>query len=477
MRNPRRRGLLGLSLALVLVLAACGGDTTDTTAAGGTDTTAAGGTDTTAAGTDTTAAGTDTTAAGTDTTASAASGSAADACAADEFGCVEYAEGEPITIGSLLVISGANASLGTDSQYGVELAADYIDGSFDGEAGQFMGRDVAFNHQDDGCSAEGGQAGAQALASDEKVVAVIGTSCSSAALGVADTILSDRGISIISPSNTGPALTDPAEHQPFYLRTAHNDLIQGAAVANFAAEQGITTAATIHDGSPYADGLQQAFADVFSSTGGTITKQEAIQVGDTDFNSVLTDIAADSPEMLYFPIFVAEGGLITQQARALPEMADTVLAGSDGMFTPDWITAAGAENADGVYISGPDLTALADPEFYYQQFLPAYEERFGTEPQSVFHAHAFDATNLVFAAIEEVAIEEDGTLYVPRTALKDALYDVEDYQGVTGTLTCDDNGDCQSTATMAIVIVEDGEFSTEPVFSQTINLADVQGGG
>ena len=433
-------------------------------------------TDTTAAGTDTTAAGTDTTAAGTDTTASA-TGSAADACAADEFGCVEYAEGEPITIGSLLVISGSNASLGTDSQYGVELAADYIDGSFDGEAGQFMGRDIAFNHQDDGCSAEGGQAGAQALASDEKVVAVIGTSCSSAALGVADTILSERGISIISPSNTGPALTDPAQHQEFYLRTAHNDLIQGAAVANFAAEQGITSAATIHDGSPYADGLQQAFADVFSSTGGTITKQEAIQVGDTDFNSVLTDIAADAPQMLYFPIFVAEGGLITQQARAIPEMADTVLAGSDGMFTPDWIKLQERRTPTASTSPGPDLTALADPEFYDQQFLPAYEERFGSEPQSVFHAHAFDATNLVFQAIEEVAIEEDGTLYIPRTALKDALYAVEGYQGVTGTLTCDDNGDCQSTATMAIVVVENGEFSTEPVFSQTINLADVQGGG
>jgi branched-chain amino acid transport system substrate-binding protein len=456
-----------------LIVAACGGDTTDTTAAGA-DTTAAV-TETTAAGTATTAAGTETTAAGTETTASA-TGSAADVCAADEFGCVEYAEGEPITVGSLLVISGANASLGTDSQYGVELAADYIDGSFDGEAGQLLGRDIAFNHQDDGCTAEGGQAGAQALASDEKVVAVIGTSCSSAALGVADTILSDNGILIISPSNTGPALTDPAQHQEFYLRTAHNDLIQGAAVANFAIDLGVSSAATIHDGSPYADGLQQAFADVFS-TGGTITKQEAIQVGDTDFNPVLTDIAADSPEMIYFPIFVAEGGLITQQARAIPELADTVLAGSDGMFTPDWITAAGAENANGVYISGPDLTALADPEFYTNQFLPAYEERFGQEPQSVFHAHAFDATNLVFQAIEQVAIEEDGTLFVPRTALKDALYDVERYQGVTGELTCDDNGDCQSTATMAIVVVEDGEFSTEPVFSQTINLADVSGGG
>ena len=67
-------------------------------------------------------------------------------------------------------------------------------------------------------------------------MAVIGTSCSSAALGVADQILSEEGIALISPSNTGPDLTDPATHQEFYLRTAHNDLLQGAAVAQFAFE-------------------------------------------------------------------------------------------------------------------------------------------------------------------------------------------------------------------------------------------------
>jgi branched-chain amino acid transport system substrate-binding protein len=299
---------------------------------------------------------------------------------------------------------------------------------------------------------------------------VIGTSCSSAALGVADTIFSEAGISIVSPSNTGPALTEEATHQPFYLRTAHNDKIQGAAVANFAFnELGVTSAATIHDGSPYADGLQAVFAETFESLGGTITKQEAIQVGDTDFNSVLTDIAADSPEFLYFPIFVAEGGLITQQARTIEGLADTVLAGSDGMFTPDWIQAAGAENADGVYISGPDLAAFAgDTDFYNGEFLPAYNEAYG-EPQSVFHAHAFDAVGMVLTAIESVSIEDGDTLFIPRTALKDALFATDGYPGITGNLTCDELGDCQPSATIAVVTVENGEFS-EAVYSEVGTL-------
>ena len=72
------------------------------------------------------------------------------------------------------------------------------------------------------------------------VVAVIGTSCSSAALGVADTILGD-GILLVSPSNTNPGLTSEEAHQPFYARTAHNDKIQGAIVAEFVFnELGIT---------------------------------------------------------------------------------------------------------------------------------------------------------------------------------------------------------------------------------------------
>jgi branched-chain amino acid transport system substrate-binding protein len=395
-------------------------------------------------------------------------GSAPEECEADEFGCVEVASGEAIKLGSLLVTTGPNSSLGLDSQYGVELALDAwgTEGEFDGTNGQIKGHDVALTSEDDGCSADGGTAGANKLAADSQIVAVIGTSCSSAALGVADKIFSDKGISIVSPSNTGPALTADGTHQPFYFRTAHNDSIQGAAVANFAYEfLGLRTAATIHDGSPYADGLQQVFADTFTSLGGTVTKQEAIQVGDTDFNPVLTDIATDAPEFLYFPVFVAEGGLITQQARAIEGLADSVLAGSDGMFTQDWIDAAGAENADGVYISGPDLASFTgDVDFYNDVFIPAYTEKYGA-PQSVFHAHAWDATNLVLTAIDSVAIEDGDTLYIPRTALKDALYATSGFVGITGSLTCASTGDCQPSATIAVVTVEGGAYS-EAVFSE-----------
>lgn len=370
------------------------------------------------------------------------------ACEADEFGCVEVADGDAIQLGTLLVITGENASLGLDSQYGTQIAVDMY--------GEVAGHSVELVNEDDGCTPEGGTSGARALTSNEEVVAVIGTSCSGAGEPAAQ-ITSDAGVVMVSPSNTAPSLTDPATHEPFYLRTAHNDKIQGAAMAQFVGDElGLTTAATIHDGSPYAEQLQAVFADTFTGEyGGEITGQEAITVGDTDMSGALTSLAAASPEFLYFPVFVAEGGLLAAQGRETAGFEDTLFGGADGMLTQDWIDAAGAANAEGTYLSGPDLAFGGD--FYEAEFLPAYEEAYG-EPSSVFHAHAFDATNMVLDAIGEVGIEEDGALFIPRTALKDALFATTDYEGITGILTCDENGDCNPGATISVSEVIDGAF-------------------
>jgi ABC-type branched-subunit amino acid transport system substrate-binding protein len=78
---------------------------------------------------------------------------------------------------------------------------------------------------------------------------------------------------------------------------------------------------------------------------------------------------------------------------------------------------------------------------------------------------------MIAAGIEEAAIQEGGTTFIPRTALSEALYAV-DFAGITGQISCNETGDCQQTATMAIFVVENGDFSADPVFSVELNLAD-----
>jgi len=402
-----------------------------------------------------------------------------DVCAQDQFGCVTYGPGEPIKIATILTISGDTAELGQDSQRGVQLAVDYLDGKLDGKAGQLEGHPVSLQHQDGGCSAEGGQAAATRVAADPTILAVIGTSCSSEALGVADKILSEKGMLLISPSNTSPQLTAEGSHQPFYLRTAHNDKIQGLVVAEFAyKELGARSAATIHDESPYADALAAVFRNNFEKMGGKITANEAIQSSDTDFKPLLTRIAEGKPDFLYFPNFNPACALIAKQAREIPGLQDTKMAGSDGCLAPAYLETGGSD-VNGTYASSPDFSGLQESsDFYANEFLPAYREQFGTDPSAAFHAHAFDGTTILFEAIKRAAIKgEDGSLTIPRTKLKDEIFKTKDHKGLIGTITCTPLGDCATSVTIAVYEapnwpVEGGDPNAKPVFTATKTLAE-----
>lgn len=365
------------------------------------------------------------------TTALAACGPTAAYECEDEFGCVEVGAGEPIRIAYSFVISGPDASLGTDTMRGVEMAAE--------DKGEIMGHSIEVVGEDSLCSAEGGQTAAQKLAADPKIVAVVGTNCSSAARAAVP-VLCGANIPTVSPSNTAPDLTDPERPADYhcYLRTAHNDLVQGKAAAEFANSLGVTKAATIHDGSLYADKLQQVFSEEFQKLGGTITAQEATEPTATEMGSMLSRIAATEPELIYYPIFIAAGGHITAQARDTPGLEDVVLMGADGMFSPDFWEAAG-QAAIGMYHSSPDFSAFGSG---YQDFLAAHQAKYGEPPLAPFHAHAYDAAQMIFAAVEKVAVEDGDKLYVPKKALRDALFATSNLQGLTGNLTCNEFGDC-----------------------------------
>lgn len=390
----------------------------------------------------------------------AACGGGAAECT-DDLGCVEVAEGEPIRIAYMLTTSGATAFLGDDSIGGIQIAV--------ADQGQLLGHDIELVGEDSGCSAEGGQTAAQAVAADTSIVGVIGTNCSSAATAALQTI-SDAGLVMLSPSNTAPALTDDDEAnggtwKPGYFRTAHNDLFQGRIAAEFAYnELGARSVATIHDGSPYADQLQQVMSTTFTELGGTVTSQQAVNVGDTDMNAVLTAVASDSPDILYFPIFEPEGNFIAAQSQDVPGLENTLLMGSDGLLTASFAPDTGAA-ANGMYLSGPFVQGVE-----YESFLEKWEDQIGGVPPSGFHAFAYDATNILLQAIEDVAVESsDGSLSIGRQALRDAIAATASFDGLTGTLSCTPTGDCATGEALAVFELTqteiDGSFPPDAIWA------------
>jgi branched-chain amino acid transport system substrate-binding protein len=351
----------------------------------------------------------------------------------DPLGVVTIKKGQPVHIAYWMVVAGPDASLGTDTKRGVELAiAD--------KGGKILGHSIKLSGQDEACNAEGGQAASTKLASDPTIIAAIGSNCSSAARPGAP-ILWKAGIPTVSPSNTAPYLTDPKRGKEYdgYLRTAHNDKVQGAVAAQFAIKKmGVKTAATIHDGSVYAEQLQAVFAEEFKRIGGTIVAQEAVAPTDTDMRPVLTKIATAKPEFIYYPIFIAAAGHITRQVKEVAGLEKVYLMSADGSFSPDFYKAAG-ETAVGMFHSSPDFSAFGAG---YKDFLAKHQKKFGEKPIAPFHAHGYDAAMMVLAAIEKVGVKEGDTLYIPRKAFRDALYATKGLKGLTGNISCDQYGDC-----------------------------------
>ena len=375
-------------------------------------------------------------------------GSGSDGLAGDgPLGAVEVPAGGAIQIRSLNAISGPS---GLPRQRAVAMAID--------DYGPIRGFEVDMgNGLDDLCSAEGGQAAAQTIAADDQVIGIIGTSCSAAAVA-ASPLISAAGMVMISPSNTSPALTSdlagaPGEnHHPGYYRTAHNDLIQGAAVAQFVFEElGLATAAAVHDGDPYTQGLAQSFADSFEALGGEVTGLAIVNKDENDMTPVLTKLAAGEPQALFLPVFQPAGDFVADQAPDVPGLEDAVLIGADALLTDGFLE---LPQSAGMYFSGPDLRYGANANqstgVTAEAFLAAYETAYGSPPEAPYWAHAYDAATLLLEVIEAASYVDGGILVIDRAGVRRHLDSTAGYAGITGTLSCDGYGDCGAARIVVI---------------------------
>ena len=407
--------------------AACGGDSSSDSSGGGADTTGSGD-----SGAGATAGG-------------ATGGDSADYLGDGSLGTVEVRPGEAVQIRSLNVITGDSAPLGLTNQGGIELGvADY---------GTVHGFDVDLGTRLDGlCTADGGQAAAQTVVADSDVVGVVGTSCSAAAVAAAP-LITGAGILMIAPSNTSPSLTsdlagnEGRNHSVGYYRTSHNALYEGESVAEFVyGELGLTTAAAIHDGDPYTQGLASAFARAYEALGGSVTAFSGVNKEDADMVPVLTEIAARSPQALFFPIFQPAGDHIADQVRLVDGLEDTVLLSSAGLLTDGFMELS---QSAGMYFSGPDLrfgdNANESTGRTAQEVNAAYLDAYGEAPTAQYWAHSYDAAALMLDAVAAASyVNEEGTLVIDRAGMRQHMDSVSGYRGLIGAISCDEFGDCGS---------------------------------
>jgi len=373
---------------------------------------------------------------------------------AQDEAAVTVAPDGTVILGVAAALSGEGlAPLGEDIVRGAELALE------DRPVVTIDGTDfpVSLDPQDDQCSAEGGQAVANLFASNPDIVGVVGPMCSSACRAAAP-IFDEAGFTSISPSCTAADLS--TSDFSSFNRAVVSDAFQGVLAAEFIFDTlGVTSIATLHDGSPYGEGLVAVLTDRFTELGGEVVAADAVNVGDTDFRGLLEEIADAEPELVYFGGFPAEAARLAQQ---LPDagLEDVIFMGADGIKTPEFIELAG-DAAEGVYAS----SSIGVSSDRLEEVTERYTETYETEPTGPFYPNAYDAVNMFLDAIEAVGtVDDDGNLVVDRAALSEYVRSISDFDGLVGVLNCDGTGEC-AVSDIEFVHVEDGAFVQDAVVS------------
>jgi len=284
------------------------------------------------------------------------------------------------------------------------------------------------------------------------VMAVVGSYGSGVSIAAGETF-AQAEVAAIGASCTNPQVTLGND---YYFRVCFLDPFQGTVMASYAFDNGYTKAAVIsQNGDDYSTGLAEYFKIAFKDLGGEIVADETYQTNESDFNAILTTVKAASPDVIFVPSSITTASLILPQAQAAG--VEAVIMAGDTWENESIISDA----AEGVVFStffdenDTENTIAADFVKGFKEYLgsdsSAYTLNGNTDGVAAVSALGYDAYMVIYEALKNFDGEE-----LTSAALRDAIAEVS-YDGVTGSITFDENGDANKDLAY-IKTVQDGKF-------------------
>ncbi len=344
-----------------------------------------------------------------------------------------------VKIGQVSPLTGPQAHLGKDNDNGARLAIEELNA----KGVTIGGAKVKFElmSEDDQADPKTGTIVAQKLV-DAKVAGVIGHLNSGTTIP-ASKIYNDAGIPQISPSATNPKYTHQGYQGAF--RVMANDVQQGKVLGEYAAAKlGAKKIAIIDDRTAYGQGLADEFEKAAKATGAAIVAREYTTDKATDFRSILTNVKAKQPDLLFYGGMDAQAGPMVAQMKSLAVKAK-FLAG-DGAQSPEFIKLAGAA-ADGVVASSPGVPLDKMPGG--KSFTERFNAQYGQI--QIYAPYAYDAVMTLVEAMQK-ANSTQPAKYLPELARITR-------EGVTGPIAFDEKGDLRS-GPITLYVVKRGKWDT-----------------
>jgi branched-chain amino acid transport system substrate-binding protein len=394
------------------------------------------------------------------------------------FGCLVFAgmlavvlllaaraEAEDIKIGILFDVTGPVANFVPPLLDAVNLAVNEVNAN----GGILKGQKLVTFVEDSQGTADGATAAATKLVKTDNVAAVVGGLMSSSTIAAAHNVTIPAHILLISPASTAPLITT-MEDNDYVFRTIASDAYQGWMLGKMVYDQGIRKVAVTYVNTDYGSGLADTFRDSFENLGGTITNSQAHEPNKESYLPELKALTTGDPEALVVIAYAASSG-ITIIKESLENGYFKRFIGTDSLRDELLIKQIGADKLSGMVFTSP-MPTPGSPAL--EKFEMNYAAAHKTTKDKLFIANTYDAVMLVALAIEQAGSTD-------RAKIRDALRNVcctpgetinpgewakakaaiaagkkINYEGASGTLEFDENGDVPGV--VGRYILENGAY-------------------
>lgn len=342
---------------------------------------------------------------------------------------------DPYKVGVIAVLSGGAAQYGQWMKNGLEIAKDEINSK-----GGINGHLIELIYEDDKTDAQTAVTAMNKLETTSKPPIVIAALTSKSTLAISP-IADNKKTVLMAVCASSPDLTNAGD---YIFRNWPSDNEEGRLMAEYAYNTlGYRKIAELTINNDYGLGLQKVFTEKFTQLGGTIVLSEEFPENTNDFRSIIAKLKSQKFDAIYIPSHAKEVGSFLKQAKQ--NKVNYKVLGCVAYESPELVEIAGTA-AEGVIFTTPAFNADAT-DSTVQKFTAEYQKRFNTKPEN-FAAHGYDALMIIATAIQKGGFTSDG--------IKKELYQISNYQGVSGSTTFDKNGDVMKPAMIKQVI--DGQF-------------------
>ncbi len=328
-------------------------------------------------------------------------------------------ESKEIELGAVLVMTGPDAKAGQSARQGIDLAADEINNS-----GGIQRKKIRIIYEDDQGDPQKAVSAVTKLINIDRVPVIIGPMWSSPVLAVAP-LVEKKHVVLLSPTASNPDITNAGD---YVFRNTYSDLFEGSKTAEYAYKKlGYRKMGILYINNDFGRGLDRVFMNKFKNMGGDVLVEENYDPKAVDFKSQLAKIKGSDIEAIYL-VGYSEVGQILKQAKELGLRTGFI---STIMFEISDVIKIAGDAAEGVVYAFVSF----DPELgdaKVTDFSQKYEMKFGIPPDPEA-AFSYDALKIIASVIERVGTNPEN--------IKNALYQVKNYNGVTGETTFDVNGD------------------------------------